>query len=179
MQTHTTVGYVNNPQTQHIHEQTIADAQQDFYLKVLGNILTQSPDDPAQVEQAATAIEATVKQAEAVLRGQQDVFIAACKDFYNRPGGPANTPCDRPWACFTCHNAVWTSSTLPRLICFLEFIIGQRNLLSGDDWAAKFGYPYRVITERILPAFSPATVEAARLAAPHQSFYAPVHLKTT
>jgi hypothetical protein len=179
LQAQTTVGYVNNPQTRHIHEQTIADAQQDFYLHVSGKILTQSPDDPDQVEQAALKIETTTKRAKAILRGQQDVFIAACKDFYNRPGGPADTPCDRPWACFMCRNAIWTSNTLPRLICFLEFIISQRNLLSGDDWVAKFGYPYRVITEHILPAFPPTTVEAARLAAPHQSFYAPVHLKTT
>src|SRR5262249_38534605 len=78
LKAHTNLGYVNNPQPRHLHEQPLADAQQDFSLQVLGKILTQSPDDPTQVAQAAAELEMTPPRAEAVLRGRQDVFVAAC-----------------------------------------------------------------------------------------------------
>lgn len=174
----TTRGYIDNTQTKAIHEQTIIEGLQDFYNAVSGTVLTQSPEDPKQVAQAAELLGVSSEHAEAVLRGEQDVFIAACKDFYNRPGGVSNAPCDRPWACFTCQNACWTRGTLPRLISFYDFIVGQRHSLTAADWKAKFGLPYAIITEHILPAFPAESVEAARAAASTDKLIVPISLKT-
>jgi hypothetical protein len=176
-QVRTTEGYVNNEQTLSIHEQTIADGLYDFYDNIRGKILTQSPDSAEQIMHAAQLIETTIERAESMLRGEQDTFISTCKDFYNRPGGPTNTPCDRPWACFTCKNAYWTSQTLPRLIRFLDFIIEQRSLLTAGDWKAKFGLPYEVITKYILPAFPPKVVNDARLTSKAEQFIVSLNLK--
>ena len=176
-QEHTTRGYIDNAQVRSVHEQTVADGLEDFYKAVTGVVLNQSAEDPDQVALAASLIGVTPSGAESILRGEQDVFIAACKDFYNRPGGMVDTPCDRPWACFTCKNACWTSGTLPRLCRFYDFIIEQRSLLTAKDWEAKFGVPYAVITEHILPAFPPETVAAAR-AAPPDDLVIPISLKT-
>jgi hypothetical protein len=173
----TTRGYIDNEQTRSIHEQTIADGISDFYNSIRGRILTQHPDDPEQVENAARIVETTIKHAESMLRGEQDTWIATCKDFYNRPGGLSNTPCDRPWACFTCRNAYWTSRTLPRLINFFNFIVEQRGKLSADDWKAKFGLPYEAITIYILPAFPKEVVDQARLTAEAELFILPVNMK--
>lgn len=177
-QTSTTRNYINNAQTRPIHERTIADGLQDFYNAVRGRVLLQRPDDPDQVESAAQITETTVERAESMLRGEQDTFVSSCKDFYNRPGGPANTPCDRPWACFTCKNAYWTSRMLPRLIRFLDFLVAQRTLLTAEDWRAKFGLPYEAITRYILPAFPTEVVSEARLTAEADQFLVPFTLKT-
>lgn len=176
--TSTTRGYVNNGQTIWVHEQTIAAAASDFFNSVRRRILTQQPEDPEQIADVARLIETTAERAGSMLRGEQDTFISTCKDFYNRPGGTVSAPCDRPWACFTCKNAYWTSRTLPRLIQFLDFIIEQRSLLTAEDWRAKFGLPYEVITEYILPAFRPEIVNDARLTAEAERFIVPFTLKT-
>lgn len=173
----TTRGYIDNEQTRSIHEQTIAEGISDFYNSIRSRILTQHPDDPEQVANAARLVETTVEQAESMLRGEQDTWLASCKDFYNRPGGPINTPCDRPWSCFTCRNAYWTRRTLPRLIKFFDFIVEQRGKLSADDWKAKFGLPYEAITIYILPAFPQEVVDQARLTAEAELFILPVNMK--
>jgi hypothetical protein len=173
----TTRGYIDNPHTLPIHEQTIADGLQDFYDSVRSRVLTQSAEDPEQLAHTTKACGMSVEQTGSLLRGEQDVFISACKDFYNRPGGPADTPCDRPWACFTCKNAYWTRRTLPRLIRFMDFLIEQRQLLTAEDWGAKFGLPFGVITQHILPAFSPEVVAEARLTAATENFTVPISMR--
>lgn len=174
----TTIPYIDNVATRHLHEQTTSEGIQDFYDAVKGRVLIQSPEDEAQIEQAANELAVTAERASGILRGEQDVFVAACKDFYNRPGGKPNTPCDRPFACFTCKNACWTSSTLPRLIRFKDFVTTQREFLTAEDWEGKFGHAYRITTEVILPAFPPEVVALAAVAAPSEPFYLPVSMKT-
>lgn len=176
--TQTTKGYVDNRQTLALHEQTIADALQDSYDSIFGKVFTQNPDSPEEVAAVAEKLRTTPERAESILRGEQDVFVATCKDFYNRPGGQPDTPCDRAWACFTCKNACWTSKTLPRLINFYDFITRQRRLLTAKDWEAKFGLPYTAITRYILPAFPPDFVDAARAAAQSEPIVIPISLRT-
>ena len=176
-QTRTTRGYIDNEHTLPIHEQTIAEALHDFFNSVRGRVITQQADRPDQVAHVARLTETTEEKALAMLRGEQDTFISTCRDFYNRPGGPADTPCDRSWSCFTCKNAYWTSRTLPRLLRFLDFIVEQRGLLTAEDWREKFGVPYEAITEHILPAFPKAVVSEARLQAEQVAFTVPFSLK--
>jgi hypothetical protein len=174
----TSVGYVDNKETHQIHEQTAADVIQEFHDEVRGKVFLQSPDEPEQVEQVATILEVSKEKASAILQGKQDVFVAACKDFYNRPGGKPNTACDRPWACFGCRNACWTTRTLPRLVRFYDFIVEQRSLLNAEDWKNKFGFPYGVITWHIFPAFPPDSIEVARFSAAKEPFFVPLHFRT-
>lgn len=170
----TTVPYVANAVTLPIHEKTLAQAQRKLVQSFAGTIVSEGSDDP---EAMAKAVGCDVEAAKGITKGSADVFLTSCKDFYNRPGGRPNTPCDKAWSCFECTNAVVTSRTLPRVLRFLDHMIGERKLLSEHDWNEKFGLPYSVVIDDILPSFSDDVVEAARLASADASFYLPIHLR--
>lgn len=176
-QMQTTVHYLTNPGTSDLHSGSISDAQSDALSLVPGAVVVL---DEAQSEAKALADVLHVKRAVAkrIVAGEQDVFVASCRDFYNRPGGPPNTPCDRPFACFSCRNAVWLSRILPRLIRFRDFLLEQRENLPSEEWAIRFGFPYRVITEVILPSFNPETVSLAEAEASSEPFYVPVTMRS-
>ena len=93
----------------------------------------------------------------------QDVWLARCGGFYESPFAEAGNPCPTPfWGCLECENAVITERKLPALIAFQSFMADQRAALNADEWSIKFGRPWHRITNQILPAFAPPTVEAAR-----------------
>lgn len=175
-QMQTTVHYLTNPGTSDLYCNSILDAQNEALLAVKGATIV--PTAMRSEEQVLTdTFQMEGELANRIVKGEQDVFIASCKDFYNRPGGPPNTPCDRPFACFSCRNAVWLSRILPRLIRFRDFMSEQRTSLPADEWSIRFGFPYRVITEAILPAFSEEVVSLAEAAAPAEPFYIPITMR--
>lgn len=104
---------------------------------------------------------------------EQDIFFSTCKDFYNRPGGEINSPCDRPWSCFTCKNGVWTTGILPRLYAFFNFINEQKACLPQADWEAKFSTPYFIIKDHIFPKFKEETLDWAKMESVNVSMYLP------
>jgi hypothetical protein len=59
----------------------------------------------------------------------------------------------------------------------MDFLIEQRQLLTAEDWGAKFGLPFGVITQHILPAFSPEVVAEARLTAATENFTVPISMR--
>ncbi|ACD21650.1 MULTISPECIES: site-specific integrase [Burkholderiaceae] len=175
-QMQTTVHYLTNPGTRDLHHASIETAQNEALTLLAGTVVA-SRNDESEAALIADHLRVGAEAATRIATGEQDVFIASCRDFYNRPDGPPNTPCDRPFACFTCRNAVWTSSILPRLIRFREFLEEQRAYLSSDEWQIRFGFPYRVITEAILPAFKPEIVSLAEAAATLESLYVPAAMR--
>ncbi|WP_194711279.1 hypothetical protein [Noviherbaspirillum soli] len=174
----TTTGYLNNPATAHVHEQAIVSAQTKMMESALGTVV---PDEPPSTQSEIRSIAQKLAESEekviALFNGEQDVFVAQCRDFYNKPGGRPDTPCSDPWECFTCKNALWTSRILPRLIAFMWFMEDQTKLLTSIEWSEKFGLPHRVITTEILPRFSKHTVEWAKQQAKDEPFYVPTSLK--
>jgi hypothetical protein len=127
---------------------------------------------------AAQALGTDAEAAKRVLKGEQDVLFASCRDFYNKPGGLPGTACDSPWACFDCSNAIVTRHVLPRVIKFKQFIEEQRRELSAEDWRDKFAIPWQVITQRILPKFARAVIAEAERASKTKAVYIPIFLKT-
>ena len=108
------------------------------------------------------------------LNGAQDVWLAACANFYDSPFGKADQACPSPfWACLDCRNAVITARKLPALIAFMNFTLEQRGLLASEDWEAKFGRAWRRINDQILPAFPRSVVEAAHKSATTDLLYLP------
>lgn len=156
----TATHYINTEATKHIHEETISTTQDELIDLFTGLVVDeQLNSDPISTIQDHCDIPKST--ANNVLIGKQDVFISSCKDFYNKPGGTPGKPCDLPWSCFTCKNAVWTSHILPRVIAFLQFIESQRSLLTTSDWLNKFEIPYLIIKKKILPCFSQETIDWA------------------
>ncbi len=168
----TSVGYVANDHTKHLHEKAIeAGILSARSLAVLSVV--------AHNNSKMVAAELKIKEetAEKILKGKQDVFFASCRDFYNRPGGLSNTPCDKPWGCFTCSNAIITRHVLPRVLAFRDFMVQQRSELSSEDWSTKFGQTWKIITHDVLPKFSSDTLSEAERCMRNEVLYIPLALK--
>lgn len=169
----TTVDYVANDATKHVHEQAVRNAQQEARALARPKVV---PDEIPQ--SAATILGTDSATAGKILRGDQDVLFASCKDFYNRPGGQPNTPCDKPWGCFVCSNAIITRHVLPRVVALRDFIEKVRNELSKEDWSAKFGQVWHVLTNDVLPRFPVEVVAEAERLARDQVLYIPLAMRT-
>ncbi|MCG9093552.1 hypothetical protein [Laribacter hongkongensis] len=165
--------YIDNDSTKTIHDLAVADG-----INSLKSISppTVIPED--KISEATKILTSDEEKAKKVLSGEQDVFIASCRDFLNRPGGEPDTPCDEPWGCLYCKNAIITRHVLPRLIAFRDFIVNEKFTLSPEEWLEKFGNALDIITREILPKFrAEVTKEAERLAA-NMDFYIPFYFKT-
>lgn len=157
----TTLGYVLNEQTRPFLEDLTLETVREMLDFVRRNTLTQSATDTAGVTQVAQLYQINPSRSKRLLSGASEVIFSSCADYYNRPGGSANTPCDRPWACFACRNARWVKRNLPALVLLRDFFLSQRSGMSADDWRLKYGFPYAAITEAILPRFPAATLSWA------------------
>jgi hypothetical protein len=168
----TSIDYVNNDSTKEIHEQAIEDG-----IKAAVRVARPTVIDSESIPEAARALGASESVAEKILRGEQDVFISSCRDFYNKPGGPPNAACDEPWECFECGNSVITRHVLPRVIAFRDFMLQQKIELSPRDWAEKFGRVWTILSEAVLPRFSVEAIAEAERYAAIEKFYIPISLK--
>ncbi|TJW83458.1 MAG: hypothetical protein E5X43_22395, partial [Mesorhizobium sp.] len=114
------------------------------------------------------------KDRDSVLRGEQDVWLAACSGFDRSPFGEPGAPCPQPfWGCLECRNAVITARKLPAIIAFQQFIEEQRASLSAADWAMKFGRAHDRIAGQVLPAFPESVIAEARREADRHALYLP------
>jgi hypothetical protein len=168
----TTVSYLNNDAVKHVHEDAI-EAGIHAALNVVQPTVLVSDD----TEDVAAALGSSSPEAAKILRGEQDVLFASCKDFYNRPDGNPNTPCDKVWSCLTCSNAIITRHVLPRVIALKHFMAEQRNELHPDDWEAKFSSAWQILTQSVLPKFSMASISEAEQHLAANDFYVPIGLK--
>ena len=165
--------YADIPALRPIHEATIAAAMTDAVEDARRPIvlapgaeaaILASPSDPHGLP-----IHAEV-DVPALLAGDQDVWLASCASFYRSPFAAEGKACPVPfWGCLECRNGVITARKLPALMAFLDFVIGQRSILSDVDWRAKFSRVHYRITAQILPCFSKAEIEAAHAAAGQDS----------
>jgi Winged helix-turn helix len=117
----------------------------------------------AQPASRPSGLSVEPEQMEALLSGEQDVWVAGCANFYASPFGKPGFACPVPiWGCLECPNAVITSRHLPTLLLFLNRMVAERERLEERAWAAQFGRAYTRIVQQILPAFPTDVVTAAR-----------------
>ncbi len=168
----TTISYLDNQGTKHIHEQAT-----EAGIKAAVNLARPAVLPDESVARAAELLGTSEPVATGILKGEQDVFFASCKDFYNRPGGPENTPCDKPWGCLECSNAVITRHVLPRVCAFKNFMAEERRAMPEGDWDAKFGKAWQILQESIFPKFSAQALSEAEAYAANERLYIPLALK--
>jgi hypothetical protein len=168
----TSVSYVDNECTKHLHEQAVEAGIQSLRSLARPKVIVQE-----YPHVAANALRTDVASAERILIGDQDVLFAACEDFYNRPGGLPNTPCDKPWSCFLCCNAIITRHVLPRVVAFRNFMLEEQNKLAIEDWNAKFGKFWHVLTNDVLSKFSSESIKEAEQLARDNILYIPLALR--
>jgi len=163
--------YADIPSLRPLHEATVAAAFSEAAATVDPIIL--APDDEVSWRQSHTASEGG-NGVDALLGGEQDVWLAACSGFDRSPFGDLGSPCPQPfWGCLECRNAVITARKLPAIIAFLRFIEEQRVGLPAADWAMKFGRAHDRIAKQVLPAFPESVVAEARREADGHSLYLP------
>jgi hypothetical protein len=173
----TAIHYLANDATVHVHDAAVRRAQDKTVAGARRIVITSAQPSALEIKDLAEELAVTERKVVAILQGEQDLFIASCKDFYNKPNGRPNTPCDEVWKCFECANGLWTTRILPRLIKFLWFIEDQKLLLSAEDWIFKFSVPYAAIMKDILPRFQTRIVEWAKAEARELPFYVPPNIK--
>ena len=163
--------YADVPSLRPLHEATVAEAFSEV-AAAAGPIIL-APDDEDSWRQG-NAVSEGRGDVDALLGGEQDVWLAACSGFDRSPFGEPGTPCPQPfWGCLDCRNAVITARKLPAIVAFLRFIEEQRERLSATDWTIKFGRVHDRIAKQILPAFSKSVVAAARREAEGHALYLP------
>ena len=115
---------------------------------------------------------------QALLTGEQDVFVAACAAPMNSPHAPAGTLCPaRPWVCLLCPLAVFVPRHLPNLLRLKEFFSRQGTQMSTEQFLHVFG-PYATrLDEDILPRFTAAAVAAADRSRTRATAELPLHLE--
>jgi hypothetical protein len=157
--------YADIPALRHIHEATIAQALEEALQQTVAHLLP--PAEEQRLRDNPTSVPASLpvepEQVEAVLSGEQDVWVAGCANFYASPFGKPGRACPVPiWGCLECPNAVITSRHLPTLLLFLNRMVAEREHLEERAWAAQFGRAYARIIQQVLPAFPSEVVTAAR-----------------
>jgi hypothetical protein len=99
---------------------------------------------------------------QALLSGEQDVFVAACANPLNSPYAPAGTLCPaRPWVRLLCPLAAFTPRHLPNLLRLKEYFSRQATQMTTAQFLRIFG-PYAArLDDDVLPRFGPAAIDAA------------------
>lgn len=146
-------------------EGVIEQAQHDLRRKAVPPVVVTSEDAaaftaafPSLVEDAGLDTVAI----NALLAGEQDVFVAACADPLNSPHAPAGTLCPaRPWVCLLCPLAAFAPRHLPNLLRLKEYFSQQGRRMTAAQFMRIFG-PYAArLEEDILPRFGPAAIDVA------------------
>lgn len=156
--------YGDIPASRHIHEASAEAGILQAFEQATARLVP--PEEEALFRQrpelVADLVGIPVGQVDSFLSGESDLWLCKCKDIQNSPHAPPGVTCPRVfWGCLDCPNAVITAGNLPAIISFLNFMVGQRDVLAEREWAAKFGRPYGRIVGQILPAFPGATVNLA------------------
>jgi len=113
---------------------------------------------------------------QALLSGEQDVFVAACVSPLDSPHAPAGTLCPaRPWVCLLCPLAAFAPRHLPNLFRLKEYFARQSRHMTSAQFLQVFG-PYSIrLDEDILPRFGNAAIDAAARQAAEPAPFLPLH----
>jgi hypothetical protein len=98
----------------------------------------------------------TPPEVAAALSGENDVWLASCKDFYGSPYAlKKGSGCPTAiWGCMECPNAVFTTRHLPSIYSYSAFLDNQRDEMPIAEWKARYGLAWERITTGILPKFT-------------------------
>ncbi|WP_432036958.1 hypothetical protein [Streptomyces cucumeris] len=147
------------------HEETHEQAVEAGLEQALGAALSPPvvlSDDGARLDDGQAAL--TTREIESALSGEQDVWLASCRDFFaspfaRKPGAACPVPA---WGCLECPNAVFTSRHLPSLLSFLDFLERQREEYPAAEWTARFGLAWDRIVHGVRARFSTHQITTAQ-----------------
>lgn len=156
--------YLDNDRIRPFLENAVLDAQAQAWEHALARRIINLSDDAAPDDVAGAAKKAGVSNSEiaTALTGEQDLWLASCRDFTNSPFDKPGTPCSKAFfGCVVCPNALITRRSLPAILGFRAHIERRREEMATTDWDALYGTAWREITMAILPQFDERTVAEA------------------
>ncbi|WP_351227925.1 hypothetical protein [Streptomyces sp. NPDC002133] len=147
------------------HEETHEQAVEAGLEQALGAALAPPvvlSDDGARLDDGQAAL--TAREIESALSGEQDVWLASCRNFFaspfaRKPGAACPVPA---WGCLECPNAVFTSRHLPSLLSFLDFLERQREEYPAAEWTARFGLAWDRVVHGVRARFSTRQIATAQ-----------------
>ncbi|MFC6061459.1 hypothetical protein [Streptomyces ochraceiscleroticus] len=168
----------NDPTIRDWAEQILTEALEDTEASARafrGRILDEQMTKEAERDPAAAAgkLDTTADKLTAAMGGELDTLVASCLDFEHSPqndGGLCNVSF---LTCLRCPNALVAEHHLPKLFALLRWLQDELDARGVDDWIARHGITWLIITRLILPKFTQAQQEQARAKAPKDL---PLHL---
>ncbi|MCA6090626.1 hypothetical protein LE181_00315 [Streptomyces sp. SCA3-4] len=158
--------YADIPSLRDLHEQAVADGLQDALDDAQSpTILTPEEEErlSQQPEGGVDILGIPAAQVSPLLSGESDLWLSACRRFFDSPFGIKGKPCPVSFfACLGCSNAVITRRKLPAILAFLNHIESERVKTPSAEWAARFGKAHQQILQLIIPKFSQGDVLDAR-----------------
>lgn len=162
-------------------EGVIEQAQGDVRRKAAPPVVVSGEDAAAftvafpRLVEDASLDTATIQ---ALLSGEQDVFVAACASPLHGPHAPAGTLCPaRPWVCLLCPLAAFAPRHLPSLLRLKDYFSRQAQQMTTAQFLRIFG-PYTArLDQDILPRFGPAAIDAATRQRAETTAFGPLHLE--
>ncbi|MFE6155516.1 hypothetical protein [Streptomyces sp. NPDC057889] len=168
----------NDPLIRDWAEQILTEALEDTEASARafrGRIMDEQAAKEATHDPEGTAekLGTTADKLTAAMGGELDTLVASCLDFEHSP--PSNGgPCHVSFlTCLRCPNALVAERHLPKLFALLRWLQDELDRRGIDDWIARHGITWLIITRLILPKFTEAQLEQARAEAPTDL---PLHL---
>ncbi|MDQ0913594.1 hypothetical protein QFZ22_009666 [Streptomyces canus] len=91
--------------------------------------------------------------------GELDTLAASCLDMEHHPAGGR---CRSSFlSCFSCSNALVLERHLPALLALVDALREDLQQRDAEQWTARHGTTWQILTRDILPRFSPAQHAAA------------------
>ncbi|MFE9765902.1 hypothetical protein ACFYPC_15475 [Streptomyces sp. NPDC005808] len=147
------------------HEETHNQAVEAGLVQALGAAAA-SPvvlsDEGDRLDDGEAAL--STQEIKSALSGEQDVWLASCRDFFaspfaRKPGAACPVPA---WGCLECPNAVFTNRHLPSLLSFLDFLERQREEYPAAEWSARFGLAWDRVVHGVRARFSTRQIATAQ-----------------
>ncbi|MFD3612607.1 hypothetical protein ACFWXA_31985 [Streptomyces atroolivaceus] len=168
----------NDPTIRDWAEEILTEALEDTEASARafrGRILDEQASKDAEHDPEATAekLGTTADKLTAAIGGELDTLVASCLDFEHSPQSNGGL-CDVSFlTCLRCPNALVAERHLPKLFALLRWLQDELERRGVDDWIARHGVTWLIITRLILPKFTEAQQEQARAKAPMDL---PLHL---
>jgi hypothetical protein len=165
------------------HAQSIVAAEtQLFDIAMNPVVLSAEAENKARVAGLALPGRAMDGPTAATLMaGSSDTFLGICMDFWASPIERADDgSCAAAFTgCLHCRNAIFTRRKLPALLTYMDWLSDRRSVLSETRWNDEHGADFNRITQQILPAFTDADMESARLVMSEEAVQPvlPLHIK--
>jgi hypothetical protein len=161
----------NDPAIRDWAEQVLTEAMEDTEASARafrGRILDEQMAKEAarDTEATATKLGTTADKLTAAIAGELDTLVTSCLDFEHSPQSNDELCNVSFLTCLRCPNALVAEHHLPKLFALLRWLQDELDQRGVDDWVARHGITWLIVTRLVLPKFTKAQQEQARAKAP-------------